>query len=257
IYTIRKVVSPDLVVGKVIDVGIRHRLEQRLAEYDGNANKAFSNLDEQPIWMNEEKKIAIKRVAISGVSDVTPIHKKRDKEGRLMRNDAGEVIDVDFVSTGNNHHVAIYRDKDGVLQENIVSFLKATECARQGLSVVNRHYKEAKGWQFLFTMKINEYFVFPRYEKFVDEQGNVQQRMTFDPESIDLMNPANYALISPNLFRVQALSSKDYWFRHHLETTVDKNPKLKDITYKRLCAVQGAVKVRINHLGEIVHVGEY
>ncbi|MEG1611643.1 MAG: type II CRISPR RNA-guided endonuclease Cas9, partial [Alistipes sp.] len=257
IYTIRKAITPDLVVEKVVDVGIRRRLEQRLEEYGGDAQKAFSNLDENPIWMNEEKGIAIKRVAINGISSSIALHDKRDKEGCVMRNDAGAKFDVDFVAQGNNHHIAIYRDNQGELQESVVTFFEATERVRQGLPVVDRHYRETEGWRFLFTMKINEYFVFPRFEQFVDEQGNVKQRICFDPENIDLMNPVNYASISPNLFRVQALSSKDYWFRHHLETTVDKNPKLKNITYKRLSTILGAVKVRVNHLGQIVNVGEY
>lgn len=35
-----------------------------MREYDGEAKRAFVNLDENPIWLNEEKGIAIKRVTI-------------------------------------------------------------------------------------------------------------------------------------------------------------------------------------------------
>ena len=73
-------------------------------------------------------------------------------------------------------------------------------------------------------------------------------------------NPENYALISPNLFRVQALTKKDYKFRHHLETTVVDINSLRDITWKRIRnenGLKGIVKVRINHIGQIVAVGEY
>ena len=97
-------------------------------------------------------------------------------------------------------------------------------------------------------MKQNEYFVFPN-----PETG-------FDPNEIDMMNPDNYALISPNLFRVQKLASKYYVFRHHLETTVEENPTLRDVTWKRITMLnrlKGVVKVRIDHLGRIVHAGEY
>ena len=96
-------------------------------------------------------------------------------------------------------------------------------------------------------MKQNEYFVFPNKET------------GFDPKEVDLMNPDNYSLISPNLFRVQKLTTKDYTFRHHLETTVDSNNILKGITWLR-CGLNGIldiVKVRINHIGQIVAVGEY
>ena len=75
------------------------------------------------------------------------------------------------------------------------------------------------------------------------------------------MDPKNYAVVSENMFRVQKMSSKDYSFRHHLETSVeDKSLKTKDVVWKRITAIdklKGVVKVRVNHIGQIVHVGEY
>ncbi len=97
-------------------------------------------------------------------------------------------------------------------------------------------------------MKQNEFFVFP------------DQKTGFDPADYDLMDVANYPLISKNLFRVQKLTTRDYVFRHHLETTGNNyDPKLRDITWKRINSPNGligAVKVRLDHLGNIVHVGE-
>ena len=103
-------------------------------------------------------------------------------------------------------------------------------------------------------MKQNEYFVFPN-----SKQG-------FDPKDINLNDPQYYSLISTNLYRVQSMSKKsygnaivrDYIFRHHLETSVTNN--IKDITYKQfksLGFVNQIVKVRVNHIGQIVAVGEY
>ena len=177
---------------------------------------------------------------------------------------------MDFVNTGNNHHVAIYRkprlDKNGQqivddngelqyeLDENIVSFYEATSRAIQGIPIIDKEFKE-EGWQFLFTMKQNEYFVFPKY----DENGN----MVFNPLDYDeawYMNLSNYAVISPNLFRVQKVSSKYYVFRHHLETVVADNNVLRGITWERIqnCdKLKYLVKVRLNHIGQIVSVGEY
>ena len=82
----------------------------------------------------------------------------------------------------------------------------------------------------------------------------------FNPADIDLTDPKNAAIISPHLFRVQKLSKGDYWFRHHLETTIEDDKDLKDITWKRIKSIQtmlNVVKVRIDHLGRIVGVGEY
>jgi len=271
VYTIRKEVSPDLKLDKVVDVHIRQILQARLDEFGGDAKKAFTNLDDNPIWLNKEKDIAIKRVTITGISNAESLHDKRDKDGRLILDEKGKTQPVDFVNTGNNHHVAIYRkpkvDKNGQpipdengeiqyeLDENIVSFYEATSRAILGLPIVDKDYRKDEGWQFLFTMKQNEYFVFPRY----DEQGN----MVFNPLDHDeawYKNPENYDVISPNLFRVQKMATKDYYFRHHLETIVDENNLLRDITWKRLRnvnALETIVKVRVNHIGKIVSIGEY
>lgn len=274
-FTIRKPIAPDLKIEKVIDAGIRNILEERLKEYGGDAKKAFSNLDENPIYLNKEKGITIKRVKIRGVSNATALHDKHDHLGNLILDEDGNTQPTDFVSTSNNHHVAIYRkpsmdkngqvktDEDGnviyELEENVVSFFEATSRVNMGLPIIDKEYKKEEGWQFLFTMKQNEYFVFPRYETIVDENGNEQQIKTFDPKDIDLMNPDNYALISKNLYRVQKIATKDYTFRHHLETTVLDNNKTKGLTWVR-CGLNGIgeiIKVRVNHIGQIVYVGEY
>ena len=253
-YTIRKNITPDLKVDKVIDIRIRTILQNRLDEFSGNSKEAFINLDKNPIWLNKEKGIAIKRVTISGVKNVEALHYKKDYFGKDILDDQEKRIPVDFVSTSNNHHVAIYYDEKGVLQEKMVSFYEAVQRVNEGLHVIDKSYNQNIGWEFLFTMKQNEYFVFPSND--------------FDPSEIDLLNPANNKLISPNLFRVQTISIvqygnstiRDFKFRHHLETSVEDKKELKDISFKQiksLLPLVKTVKVRINHLGQIVKVGEY
>lgn len=245
-YTIRKDITPDLKIEKVIDTGIKTILQNRLDEFGGDAKKAFVNLDENPIWLNKEKRISIKRVAISGVNNAQALHTKKDHLGNEILDDNGKAIPVDFISTGNNHHVAIYRDEKGNLQEEVVSFYDAVVRKNLGLSVINKNHE--KGWEFLFSMKQNEFFIFPSE--------------SFNPQEIDLLNPNNYQLISPNIYRVQKFGSllSGFWFRHHLETRIETPKELKGITYKVIQSANNLndiVKVRLNHLGKIVQLGEY
>ena len=239
-YVIRKAIDKDLKVDKVIDRGVRRKLQERLDECGGNAVVAFSNLEANPIYMNRKKDITIKRVRVGESISGFAIHSKLDRSGNEQP--------VDYVELRNNHHSAVYCDAKGDLQVITVTFLEAVERVRQGVPAINKEYKRDEGWRFLYSMKINEYFVFP----------NVQTG--FNPDEIDLTDPANYAIISPNLYRVQKLSDGYYVFRHHLETTVDENKLLKDYAFKRVQSnngLKGIVKVRINNLGEIVAVGEY
>ena len=248
VYTIRKQIDPSLKIEKVIDCHIRQILYNRLEEYGNDPKKAFSNLDENPIWLNKEKGIQIKRVTISGPANVYALHDKHDMSGIPILSSRGEPIPSDFVSLSNNHHIAIYMDSDGNLQEQPVPFMEAVARVCLGDPVIDKTYRVKDGWKFLFSMKQNEYFVFPNKET------------GFDPNSIDLLNPVNYPVISKNLFRVQKLTTKDYCFRHHLETSVVDNNDLKDITWKRIRNtnnLKGIVKVRIDHLGNIVQTGEY
>jgi len=266
VYTIRKEISADLNIDKVIDVKIRRLLEKRVNEFNGDVKKAFSNLDENPIYLKEiinengqidkTKSVSIKRVTISGVSNAEALHNKRDKNNKCVTDDSGKKQSVDFVNTSNNHHVTFYRDAESNLHENVVSFYEVVARANMGIPIIDKKYRISEGWQFLFSMKQNEYFVFPN------------EKTGFNPREIDLMNPENYSQISPNLFRVQTMSKvsygnkviRDYKFRHHLETTVNDMNELKNITYKQyktLSFVDKIVKVRVNHIGQIVKIGEY
>ncbi len=90
----------------------------------------------------------------------------------------------------------------------------------------------------------------------------------FDPNEIDLMDENNQSQISNHLYRVQKLSKveygksavRDFVFRHHLETEVVDIKEMKDISWKAIKSLghlQDIIKVRTNHLGQIVQIGEY
>lgn len=260
-YSIRKDVTPEdfkdaKSIEKILDKRIKEIMIARLKEFNGDAKKAFAGLDKNPIWLNKDKGIAIKRVTISGVKNAEALHDKKDHLGNIILNNDGKRIPVDFVSTGNNHHVAVYRDEKGNLQDYVVSFYEAVVRVNQGLPVIDKTYKQSEGWRFLFTMKQNELFVFP----------NV--KTGFNPAEIDLLDHKNKKLINPNLFVVQTISVvkygnnivRDFKFRNHLDTTKEDKKELQGITYqqiKSLAPLDKIIKVRTNHLGDIIGVGEY
>lgn len=253
-YTIRKPITAELTLDKVIDGRAKRLLQERLAKFGGDPKKAFTNLELDPIYVNGKDGPQLKSVTITGVSNAEALHVKRDLHGRPLLNANGKEIPTSYVQTGSNHHVAIYRDSEGNLQEKVVSFFEAVTRGLNRLPVIDREYKQTEGWKFLFTMKQNEMFVFPN------------AMAGFDPSGIDLKDLENSARIMPHLFRVQKISAKNYVFNHHLETRAVDGELLKTrkelsaLTYRFIQStppLEGAVKVRIDHLGRIVHVGEY
>lgn len=248
VFTIRKDVAPDLSVEKVLDVKARKRIEERISLYEGDKRAALSNLDENPIWLDDSHTIPLKRVTIAENFSLSAIHSKRDKDGNIILDVNADPIPSDFVNLRNNHHIALYHDGEGNVQELVVPLFEALNRINAGLPAVDKDYRSSIGWTFMFSMKINEMFVFPN------------EAAGFRPDEVDLLDPANASLISPHLFRVQKLSAGDYYFRHHLETEIVDDNQLKGITWHRinsLSKMEGVVKVRINHLGRIVAVGEY
>ena len=258
-YTIRKAVNPDNFkdyknLEKVIDNGVKEILKNRLDAFKGNAKEAFSDLEKNPIWLNESKGIAIKTVTITGISNVQSLHNQKDHLGKDILDENGNKLPVDFVSTGNNHHLAVYINENLELDDNVVSLYEAVERVNQGIDIVDKSYKSNDGYHFLFSLKQNEMFLFPSED--------------FNPKEVDLFDDKNLSLISKNMFRVQKISKvgygnsfvRDFVFRHHLETSVEEKKELRNITYVQLKSLEGlrnVVKVRLNHIGKIVQVNEY
>jgi len=251
-YTIRKEITPDLKIEKVIDKGVQEILQKRLNDFNGNKKLAFSDLAKNPIWLNEEKGIAIKRVSIDGIKNAEALHTKKDHFGNEILDINGKTQPADFVSTGNNHHVAIYKDENGKLHEKVVSFYEAVANVNAKLPVINKAYNKDKGWEFMFTMKQNEMFVFPSDD--------------FNPNDYNLLDEKNATKISQHLFRVQKISSKNYVFTNHLETqaisgeTLKNKKQLSGVTYNFIQSTEPLrkiIKIRLSHLGQIVFVGEY
>jgi CRISPR-associated endonuclease Csn1 len=244
IYTIRKPIDPDLNVDKVIDEKVKSVLKKRITDFDGNKKLAFSNLYENPIWLNKEQGIKIKRATIKAVSNAIPLHEAKDVLGNDIVDDRGNKQPNSFVSQGNNYAIALYEDEKGKLNEQVLSFFDAVTRQINKLPVVE-HFNEL-GHKLKFTLKQNEMFLIPTKD--------------FDPRTFNLSDPSNNSILSENLFRVQKITSKDYVFRHHLETTLNNSKDVKGLLYHRVNStpfLENIIKVRIDHLGRIVHEGEY
>ncbi|MBQ9146401.1 MAG: type II CRISPR RNA-guided endonuclease Cas9 [Rikenellaceae bacterium] len=222
----------------VVDKRIREILRKRLEQYGGKPEKAFA----EPIFDHQGSEIRSVR-CYTGLNSTVP----------LRYNDKGESIA--FVKPGNNHHVAIYEDEQGKLQEHIVTFWHAVERKKYGVPTIitkpaevwdsitpkmpesfQEQLPKSATWQFKFSMQQNEMFILGMDEELYQ----------------DAMRHKDYALLSKYLYRVQKLAQNYYVFRHHLETTVDdkyngvKNEALS-ISMKKMIRVQSLKSLTENN----------
>lgn len=242
-------------VDSIVDKGIQKIVRDHLSKHGNNPKVAFNT--DNIVWMNETKGVAIKSVRCKTGSDsLQPLHK----------NEKGEPID--FVSTRNNHHIAIYKDAGGKLQENVITFWDAFERKKVGLPVVIKNPKTVwdgilntgldnqdvltklplEDWEYVTSLQQNEMFVFDLTK---------QEVQTAIDEN-------NLSLINDHLFRVQKIAESYYNFRHHLETSVDdkfngvKNESLSIAIgkMKRVTSLQNmtGIKVKIDNLGRVVSI---
>ena len=171
--------------------------------------------------------------------------------------------DFGYVNPMNNHHVALYSTPEGKMEEKIVSFWEAVERKNLGLPVIVDNPTEIwdnltssdkeyptdildnlpeHDWSFIVSMQQNEMFILGMS----------------DDEYNDAIEAKDKKALCENLYRVQNLSSSDYVFRRHVETSVDvdETAKLSKKLYRvrsfKALFTLNPRKVSITSLGEIL-----
>ena len=199
-------------VDYVVDLALRKRLKELLAQYGGKEKDAFAG----DVYMDE----AGTQGPIRSVRCFTGLD--RGKMKAVKYDEQGDA--VGFVATQNNHHLAIYRTPKGKLVESIVTFWDAVDRARYGIPLVITHPREVME-QVLLRGDVPESVLSllpPSDWVFVDslQQDEMVVIGLSDEELWRALEAQDYRKLSEHLYRVQAISSRDYYFRYHLETSV-------------------------------------
>jgi CRISPR-associated endonuclease Csn1 len=240
------------VLDSIVDKGICSIIEKRLLQFNNNPKEAFRNLADNPVWLNESKGIAIRSVrCFKGGSKVRALHTNEEN------------VPIDFVMPANNHHIALYKDRDGNAHGNTVSFWDAVERKKIGLPVVIKHPTEI--WDrilngtFNCSEEIKNNLPPDRSEFLVSIQQN---EMFIHGLSLEELNDAlknnNNPLISKYLYRIQNIAPRQYILRHHLETRDLRDKTSRELKKMvQLSSVSfSAIKVKVNNLGKIVKIGD-
>ena len=237
-------------VDYVVDLALRKRLKELLAQHGGKEKEAFAG----DVYLDE----AGTQGPIRSVRCFTGLDRAKMKA--VKYDEQGDA--VGFVSTQNNHHLAIYRTPKGKLVESIVTFWDAVDRARYGIPLVITHPREVIE-QVLQRGDIPESVLSllpPSDWVFVDslQQDEMVLIGLSDEELQRAFEARDYRMLSEHLYRVQKVSSLYYVFRYHLETSVadDKNttgrvPKFHRIVSFKSYEEKNVRKVRVDLLGRI------
>ena len=237
-------------VDYVVDLALRKRLKKLLAQHGGKEKEAFAG----DVYMDE----AGTQGPIRSVRCFTGLD--RGKMKAVKYDEQGDA--VGFVSTQNNHHLAIYRTPKGKLVESIVTFWDAVDRARYGIPLVITRPREVME-QVLLRGDVPESVLslLPSSDwVFVDslQQDEMVVIGLSDEELQRALEAQDYRKLSEHLYRVQKVSSLYYVFRYHLETSVadDKNTSGRIPKFHRVRSFsdyerRNVRKVRVDLLGRI------
>ena len=254
-------------LGYVVDKHIRDVIKERLNEafpegetYRSEAEKALAEgksykgenrcklaleqlktLDKHPLYADKNNRIVIKKVrCYTGLNAVQPLHYNSQNEP------------ISFVLTKNNHHVAIYADGNGTYKECIYTFWQAVERSKYRLPLIIKNpnvlwdeiiQRENNGESFPDSLKES---LPMRDWTFVESlQANDMFVMDMDDNNFErCISTNNYEELGKHIYRVQSISTHDYFFRLHSDTTSATTP---DATLSKRFIRVKSFKAYISH----------
>ena len=212
-------------VGKIVDKSICELVRAHLVEKYGLKGEdekipadAFFNDGKWLLYLPNKK------------GDPVPVKKVRI--GENLSNAVQLKLSVNqYVNPRNNHHVTIYEDNEGNLQEEVVQFWTAVQNKLDGLNI---YQLPSDARRVICYLEVNDMYLLGMSDEEYSDNKN------------------NYQFLSQHLYRVQKLSSMFYTFRHHLASTLDnKNAEVYIQSMKRWIELN-PIKVRINEMGKII-----
>ena len=249
------------VLDKIVDGGIRQRILERLnrgfeegTDYRANVAQALANLknlDEDPIFSDDANTRPIRTVR-KYVSSSTMVAVRKDSNGKP----------ISFVEPDGNHHVAFYKDENGLITESIVTKWQAVQRKLNHIPIIidnpSQTWSETlgrndvpdellqslpkDGLTFLLSLQIGEAFIMGMEDADYKKAMEVKDKRT----------------LCNHLFYVQNASSGDYRFRRHVESKYDTNDINKDdMRFLRIRTIENLFKnnphkVKVTVLGDIV-----
>ena len=218
-------------IAKVVDESIRLLILKRVNELGGFVK---DKVPANTFFIVDENGVKQPQIFLPNQNGApVPILKVRVKENiggaEKLKTNVNQ-----WVNPRNNHHVLIYKDEKGNLKEEVVTFWTVVERKRTGQSV---YQLPLDGKEMVTTLHINDMFL-----------------LGLSEDEINWEKP-DYKVLKEHLYRVQKLTSGDYFFRKHKSSTIT------DDDYKQIRGLRegktgwltfNPIKVKISVSGKII-----
>lgn len=181
---------------KVVDEAIRKLIHKRIQELGGFVK---GTIPANTFFIVDENGVKQPQIFLPNKNgSPVPILKVRMKENIGGAEKLKDNVNQ-WVNPRNNHHVLIYKDDKENLKEEVVTFWTVVERKSKGFPV---YQLPAEGKDIVTALHINDMFL-----------------LGVNEDEINWENP-DYEILIDNLYRVQKLTSGDYFFRKHKSSTV-------------------------------------
>ena len=181
---------------KVVDESIKLLIRKRIQELGGFVK---GNILVNTFFVVDENGVKQPQIFLPNKNgSPVPVLKVRMKENIGGAEKLKDKVNQ-WVNPRNNHHVLIYRDEKGNLKEEVVTFWTVVERKRTGQSA---YQLPLGGKEIVTTLHINDMFL-----------------LGLNEDEINWESP-DYEVLKEQLYRVQKLTSGDFFFRKHKSSTV-------------------------------------
>jgi CRISPR-associated endonuclease Csn1 len=218
-------------INKVVDEKIRNLIFKRIDQLGGfQKEKVPANT----FFIVDEKGVKQPQIFLPNKNgEPVPILKVRMKENFSGAEKLKDNVNQ-WVNPRNNHHVLIYKDAEGNLKEDVVTFWTVVERKRNGASA---YQLPPDGKEIVTTMHINDMFL-----------------LGLQNDEIDWEKP-DCDLLKKHLYRVQKFTSGDYYFRLAITSSIQNQNEKQQINSfgfgKNGWASHNPIKVKISVSGKI------
>ena len=219
-------------IAKVVDESIRLLILKRVNELGGFVK---DKVPANTFFIVDENGVKQPQIFLPNQNGApVPILKVRVKENiggaEKLKTNVNQ-----WVNPRNNHHVLIYKDEQGNLKEEVVTFWTVVERKRTGQSV---YQLPLDGKEMVTTLHINDIFL-----------------LGLSEDEINWENP-DYKVLKEHLYRVQKFTSGDYYFRKALTSSIQNPEEKQQINSfgfgKNGWSTHNPIKVKISVSGKII-----